>query len=80
MLVNAGLTGVFAALVAVAVDAPGPLVAIAAAACGLAFVGTSAALDGRRVQRMNRRYVSLFPASSNTGSGDGHAVADEAQP
>jgi hypothetical protein len=80
-LVNAGLTGVFAALVAVALDAPGPLVATVAAACGLAFLGTSATLDGRRVQRMNRRYVSLFPASDTTGTGrdDGQAVAEEAQ-
>jgi hypothetical protein len=80
-LVNSGLTGVFAALVAVALDAPGPLVGTVAAACGLAFLGTSAALDGRRVQRMNRRYVSLFPASdtSSTGRGDSQAVAEEAQ-
>jgi hypothetical protein len=80
-LVNSGLTGVFAALVAVALDAPGPLVATVAAACGLAFLGISATLDGRRVQRMNRRYVSLFPASdtSGTGRGDGQAVAEEAQ-
>jgi hypothetical protein len=80
-LVNAGLSGVFAALVALALDAPGPLVATVAAACGLAFLGTSAARDVRRVQRMNRRYVSLFPASdtSGTGRGDGRAVAEEAQ-
>ena len=80
-LVNAGLTGVFTALVAVALDAPGPLVATVAAACGLAFLGTSAALDVRRVQRMNRRYVSLFPASDTTGTGrgDSQAVAEEAQ-
>jgi hypothetical protein len=80
-LVNAGLTGVSAALVAVAVEAPGPLVGVVAAACGLAFLGTSAALDVRRVQRMNRRYVSLFPASDTTGTGrgDGQAVAEEAQ-
>jgi hypothetical protein len=69
------------ALVAVALDAPGPLVATVAAACGLAFLGTSAALDVRRVQRMNRRYVSLFPASdaTGTGRGDSQAVAEEAQ-
>jgi hypothetical protein len=75
-LVNAGLTGVFAALVAVALDAPGPLVGAVAAACGLAFVGISAALAGRRVQR-----VTLFPASDTTGTGRGdrHAVAEEAQ-
>jgi hypothetical protein len=80
-LVNAGLTGVFAALVAVAVEAPGPLVGVVAAACGLAFIGTSAALEVRRVQRVNRRYVSLFPASDTTGTGrgDGQAVAEEAQ-
>jgi hypothetical protein len=81
LLVNAGLTGVFAALVAVAVDAPGPLVGAVAAACGLAFLGSSAALEVRRVQRMNRRYVSLFPASDTTGSGrgDSQAVGEEAQ-
>jgi hypothetical protein len=81
MLVNAGLTGVFAALVAVALDAPGPLVAAVAPACGLAFVGISVTLAGRQVQRVNRRYVSLFPAPSttSTGRGDSQAVADEAQ-
>ena len=60
-LVNAALIGVFAALVAVGLHAPGPLVAILAAACGLAFFGTAAVLDVRRVQRMDLRYVSLFP-------------------
>jgi hypothetical protein len=81
MLVNAGLTGVFAALVAVALDAPGPLVATVAAACGLAFLGISAALDVRRVQRMNRGYVSLFPApsSASTGRDDSQAVTEETQ-
>src|SRR5215218_9915311 len=71
-LVNAGLTGVFAGLVAVALGAPGPLVGAVAAGCGLAFLGISATLAVRQVGRMNRRYVSLFPASSsnNTGSGD----------
>ena len=80
-LVNAGLTGVFAALVAVAVGAPGPLVATVAAACGLAFLGITAALEVRRIQRMDRRYVAQFPASdaTGTGPGDGQAVAEEAQ-
>jgi hypothetical protein len=80
-LVNAGLTGVFAGLVAVALGAPGPLVGAVAAGCGLAFLGISATLAVRQVGRMNRRYVSLFPASSsnNTGSGDSQAVAEEAQ-
>ena len=70
-LVNAGLTGVFAALVAVAVGAPGPLVATVAGACGLAFLGTTAAREVRRVQRMDRRYVAQFPASDATGTGPG---------
>jgi hypothetical protein len=77
-LVNAGLTGVFAGLVAVALEAPGPLVGAAAAGCGLAYLGISATLAVRQVGRMNRRYVSLFPASSNTGSGNSQAVAEEA--
>ena len=78
-LVNAGLTGVFAGLVAVALDAPGPLVGAAAAGCGLAYLGISATLAVRQVGRMNRRYVSLFPASSSIGGGDSQAVAEEAQ-
>jgi hypothetical protein len=81
-LVNAGLTGVFAALVAAAFDAPGPLLATVAAASGLAFLGISLALDRRLAQRVSRRRVSLFsaPSTSGTGRGDGHAVAEEAQP
>jgi hypothetical protein len=80
-LVNSGLTGVFAALVAVALDAPSPLVGAVAAACGLAFLGISVTLAVRQAQRASRRYVALFPApsTSNTGRGDGHAVAEEAQ-
>jgi hypothetical protein len=80
-LVNAGLTGVFAGLVAVALDAPGPLVGAVAAGCSLAFLGISATLAVRQVGRMNRRYVALFPApsTSNTGRGDSQAVAEEAQ-
>jgi hypothetical protein len=79
-LVNAGLTGVFAGLVAVALDAPGPLVGAAAAGSGLAYLGISATLAVRQVGRMNRRYVSLFPASSsNIGGGDSQAVAEDAQ-
>ena len=78
-LVNAGLTGVFAGLVAVALDAPGPLVGAAAAGCGLAYLGISATLAVRQVGRMNRRYVSLFPASSSIGGGDSQAVAEDAQ-
>jgi hypothetical protein len=65
-LVNAGLTGVFAALVAVAFDALGPLLGAVGVACGLAFLGMSAALAVRKFRRMNRRYGPLFPASSTT--------------
>jgi hypothetical protein len=80
-LVNAGLTGVFGGLVAVAFDAPGPLVGVVAAASGLAFLGMSAALAVRKFRRMNRRYVPLFPASSATsiGNSDSPAVAEEVQ-
>ena len=60
--VNSGLTGVLAALVAVALDAPGPLVGTVAAAGGLSFLGASVAQGIRRYQRIRRRYVALFPA------------------
>jgi len=69
--VNAGLTGVFAALVAVALDAPGPLVGVAAAVCGLSFLGISLALGMRQYQRIMRRYVALFPAPDSAGTGGG---------
>jgi hypothetical protein len=72
-LVNAGLTGVFAALVAVALDAPGPLVGAVAAACGLAFFGISLTLVARQYQRMQRRYVALFPTPDSSRS-TGHWV------
>jgi hypothetical protein len=61
VLVNSGLSGVFAALVAVALDAPGPLVGVVAAACGLAFLGISLTLVLRQYRRMQRRHVALFP-------------------
>jgi hypothetical protein len=81
MLVNSGLTGVFAALVAVALDAPAPLVGTAAAACGLAFLGVSVTLASRRRRRVNRRHVSLFPAPDTTSDGpsERQPVAEEAQ-
>lgn len=73
--VNSGLTGVLAALAAVALDAPGPLVGTAAAAGGLSFLGASAAQGIRRYQRIRRRYVALFPAPDTAGTGtvDGNA-------
>ena len=69
MLVNSGLAGVFAALVAVGLDAPGPLVGTVAAACGLAFLGVSVTLTQRRRRRVNRRYVPLFPAPDTSSNG-----------
>jgi hypothetical protein len=60
---NSGLTGVVAALVAMALDEPGPLVGVVAAACGLSFLGTSVAQGFRRYERIQRHYVALFPAS-----------------
>jgi hypothetical protein len=80
-LVNSGLSGVFTALVAVALDAPGPLVGAVAAAGGLAFLGISITLGVRQVGRLTRPYVPQFPApdTTNTGGGEGQAVAQEAQ-
>jgi hypothetical protein len=55
MLLNAGLIGASAALVAVALDAPAPLVGAVAAACGIAFLASCAAAAVRQVQRANRQ-------------------------
>jgi len=66
--VNSGLSGVFAALVAVAFDAPGPLVGVVAVACGLAFLGISLMLVVRQYQRMQRKYVALFPTPDSSRS------------
>ena len=68
VLVNSGLSGVFAALVAVALGAPGPLVGAVAVVCSLAFLGSSFALVGRQYRRMQRRYVALFPTPDSSGS------------
>jgi hypothetical protein len=69
MLVNSGLAGVFAALVAVGLDAPGPLVGTVAAASGLTFLGISVTLAARRRRHVQRRHVSLFPAPDSTSNG-----------
>jgi hypothetical protein len=69
MLVNAGLAGVFAALVVLGLDAPGLLVGTVAAAGGLAFLGVSVTLAARRRRRVNRRHVALFPAPDTTSDG-----------
>jgi hypothetical protein len=79
--VNAALTGVFAALVAVALDAPGSLVGTVAAACGLSFLSLSIIQGIRRWQHIQQRYVALFPGSQTTNAerGDGQALTDETQ-
>jgi hypothetical protein len=68
LLVNSGLSGVFAALVAVALDAPGRLVGAVAAACGLAYLGISLTLVVRQYRRMQRHYVALFPTPDTSRS------------
>jgi hypothetical protein len=68
VLVNSGLSGVFAGLVAVALGASGRLVGVVAAACGLAFLGISLTLVVRQYRRMQRRYVALFPTPDSSRS------------
>ena len=68
LLVNSGLSGVFAALVAVALGAPSPLVGAVAVVCGLAFLGSSLTLVVRQYRRMQRRYVALFPTPDSSPS------------
>jgi hypothetical protein len=71
LLVNSGLYGVFAALVAVALGAPGPLVGAVAVVSGLAFLGISLTLVVRQYRRMQRRYIALFPTPDGGGTGHG---------
>jgi hypothetical protein len=52
----------------VALDAPGPLVGVVAAACGLAFLGTSLTLVLRQYHRMQRRHVALFPTPDSSST------------
>jgi hypothetical protein len=68
VLVNSGLSGVLAGLVAVALGAPGRLVGVVAAAGGLAFLGISFTLVMRQFRRMQRRYVALFPTPDSSRS------------
>ncbi len=58
--VTSGLTGAFGALVAVALNAPGPIVGVVAAACGLSFLAAAALLGMRKYRRIRRSV--LFPA------------------
>jgi hypothetical protein len=66
---NAGLTGAFAGLVAVALHAPGLVVGTVAALSGLSFLAISLALGIRKYQRIMRPYAPLFPGpDARTGS------------
>jgi hypothetical protein len=58
--VTSGLAGAFGAIVAVALNAPGPLVGIVGAGCGLLFFAFSVILGLGQYQRIRRRAV-LFP-------------------
>ncbi len=75
--VNAALTGAFAGLVAVALHAPGPLVGVVAAACGLAYLVLSVALGIRKYQRIMGPYVALFPRTSTGTTSGGARVVDD---
>jgi hypothetical protein len=59
--VTSGLAGAFAALVAVAFSAPGPIVAAVGAGCGLSFPVISVLLGMRQNRRIVGRSV-VFPA------------------
>src|SRR5215467_9399218 len=59
--VTSGLAGAFAALVAVAFNAPGPVVAVVTAAAGLSFLVIFLMLGWRQYRRIRGRSV-LFPA------------------
>lgn len=76
VFVNSGLSSVLAALVAVALHAPGPLIGLVAAACGLSFLSTTLTVGMRQYQRMRQRYIPLFPAPDIDATGSGSAQAD----
>jgi membrane associated rhomboid family serine protease len=60
-VVTAGLAGSFAALIAVAFNAPGPVVGVTGAAAGIAHPVIGFMLGMRKYRRIRRRPV-LFPA------------------
>jgi hypothetical protein len=78
-VLNSALIGVFGALVAVALDAPGPLVGAVAAACALSFLGLSLLQGLRRYQRIRRAYVAVFPAPDTAGTGSGGTARSAAE-
>jgi hypothetical protein len=62
--VTAGLAGAFAALVAVALSAPGLIVGLVGAAGAICFPAISVLLGMRQYRRITRRSI-LFPAPGN---------------
>jgi hypothetical protein len=68
-LLNAALTGVFAALVAVALHAPRVVVGVAAAAGVLSFLGVTLTRGPLGYQRLAAAHVPLFPASGSGAAG-----------
>lgn len=67
---NSALIGAFAALVALALDAPRPVVGVVAAAFGLSFLVLTVVLGFRRYRRIRERYVPMFPSSDTSSAGD----------
>lgn len=70
--VTSGLTAAFAALIAVAFNAPGPIVGVAAAAGGLSFLATALVLGMWQYRRIRGRSV-LFPAAGAESYRDSEA-------
>jgi hypothetical protein len=68
-LLNAALTGVFAALVAVGLHAPRVVVAVAAAAGFLSFLGVTLTRGPLAFKRVAAAHVPLFPASGSGAAG-----------
>jgi len=58
--VTAGLAGAFGALVAAALGAPGLVIGVVAAACGLAYIGLTTIFGVRQYRHLKRSV--LFPA------------------
>ena len=67
--VNIALTGAFAGLAALALDAPGPVVGVVAAVAGLLFLVFSVVTGSRKFQRIMRPYVPVFPGSGGDREG-----------
>jgi hypothetical protein len=64
---NAGLAGVFAALVMVALKVPRPLVGVVGAVCVLSYLGISIGMGLRQYLHVHRQFVSLFPSPEAAG-------------